>query len=132
MRGFPERKVLPITKKLAPHGVEIDMVSSPAPELFSNADGMPGPNYKGFTGRSTEVLPKGYRETPDSKPLESELLCEYNISVPMRDGTIIYADVRRPVSSDPAAKVPAIFAWCPYGKAHRGYSFHRFVPPVIV
>lgn len=94
------------------------MIPSPSPDTFT--EGTPGPDYKGFTGQWSEILRKGYQEAPGSKPLESDLICDYNIGVPMRDGTIIYCDVRRPVPKDPAEKVPAIFAWCPYGKNTRG------------
>ncbi|KAJ5621688.1 hypothetical protein N7528_006471 [Penicillium herquei] len=124
MFEFQEAKQLPITKRLAPHGVKIDMISSPSPDTF--VAGTPGPDYKGFSGQWSETLPKGYQEAPGCKPLEADLFCDYNVKVPMRDGITIYCDVRRPVPTEAEQKVPAIFAWCPYGKNTRG--FHHLFP----
>lgn len=41
------------------------------------------------------------------------MIIEYDVPVPMRDGTIIYADVFRP---DAPGKYPPLIGWGPYGK----------------
>ncbi len=44
---------------------------------------------------------------------EHGIVCEYDASVELRDGTTIYADVFRPEGQD---DVPALVGWGPYGK----------------
>jgi predicted acyl esterase len=44
---------------------------------------------------------------------EPGILCEQDVPVTMRDGTIIYTDVYRPVSQ---INIPAIISWSPFGK----------------
>ncbi len=46
-------------------------------------------------------------------PLTCDILFEKDVPVKLRDGTIIYTDIFRPVDD---AKHPAIMAWSPYGK----------------
>jgi predicted acyl esterase len=41
------------------------------------------------------------------------MICEYDVTVPMRDGVKIYIDVFRP---DKEGKFPVLIAWSPYGK----------------
>ncbi|MCS7246235.1 MAG: CocE/NonD family hydrolase [Thermomicrobium sp.] len=53
--------------------------------------------------------------SPDRR-VEGDLLIERDVSVMLRDGTRIYADLFRPVSGE---QVPALLAWGPYGK-HEG------------
>lgn len=50
--------------------------------------------------------------------VENGILCEQDVPVTLRDGTVIYTDVYRP---EGATDVPAIVAWSPYGKRH-GYA----------
>lgn len=47
--------------------------------------------------------------------VENGILCEQDVPVTLRDGTVIYTDVYRPVN---ATDLPAIVAWSPYGKRH--------------
>jgi predicted acyl esterase len=44
---------------------------------------------------------------------EPGILCEQDVSVTMRDGTIIYTDIYRPVGQ---TNIPAIISWSPFGK----------------
>ncbi len=44
------------------------------------------------------------------------ILCERDVAVPLRDGTVIYTDIYRPVG---ATNLPAIIAWSPFGKRAR-------------
>jgi len=50
----------------------------------------------------------GYRRSE-----ELGLIIERDVSVPLRDGTIIYVDVYRPAH---VAKAPVLIGWSPYGK----------------
>ncbi|KAJ5768718.1 Peptidase S15/CocE/NonD C-terminal [Penicillium odoratum] len=68
--------------------------------------------YTGFN-QSTEVLKKGTIRRYGAKTLDCDILFERDVPMKLRDGTIIYTDVFRPVGNDP---VPAIVAWSPYGK----------------
>lgn len=45
---------------------------------------------------------------------EQGLTIERNCAIPLRDGTVIFADLYRPESA--AANVPLLLAWGPYGK----------------
>ena len=54
---------------------------------------------------------------PDPRREERDgMIIERDVTVPLRDGTRIYADVFRPADGPP---VPALLAWTPYGK-HEG------------
>jgi len=44
---------------------------------------------------------------------EPGILCEQDVSVTMRDGTIIYTDIYRPVGQ---TNIPVIVSWSPFGK----------------
>ncbi len=44
---------------------------------------------------------------------EDNIICEQDVPVALRDGTIIYTDIFRP---DLAEKLPVIISWSPYGK----------------
>jgi hypothetical protein len=68
---------------------------------------------------SQEILPKGWQKDPKRRPLNEDLIFERDISIPLRDGLTIYADVFRPVQSN-EIPVPAVLAWSPYGKQGNG------------
>lgn len=72
-------------------------------------------------GPSTEVLPKGWQKEEGRRALDEDLIFDRDISIPLRDGAKIWADVFRPVSSE-KQPVPAILAWSPYGKQGNGSS----------
>lgn len=74
---------------------------------------------------STTVLPKGWRKDPDCRALDEDLIFERDISISLRDGSTIYADVFRPVMSEDQ-RVPAIIAWSPYGKQGNGQVARTF------
>ncbi len=61
----------------------------------------------------TMILKAGTVRTPGAKPLSCDILFEKDVPVTLRDGTVIYTDIFRPVDE---AKHPAIMAWSPYGK----------------
>ncbi len=72
----------------------------------------PRAGYPGFYPHK-EILPKGYRLQECRMPLPCEMICEQDVAIPVRDGTILYADIYRPVDETP---VPAILAWGSWGK----------------
>lgn len=51
------------------------------------------------------------------------IICEYDVTVPMRDGVKIYVDIFRP---EKEGKYPVLIAWSPYGK--HGYVEYTFFP----
>lgn len=51
--------------------------------------------------------PRTYEASPG-------VICEQDVSIPLRDGTIIYGDIYRP--KDQVGKVPCIMSWGPFGK----------------
>ncbi|TYZ24884.1 CocE/NonD family hydrolase [Selenomonas ruminis] len=59
------------------------------------------------------ILKAGTVRMPGAKPLSCDILFEKDVPVTLRDGTVIYTDIFRPVDE---AKHPAIMAWSPYGK----------------
>jgi predicted acyl esterase len=62
----------------------------------------------------TRTLPAGWQIDPRFKPLDSEIVLDKDVAVPLRDGANIRVDVLRPPTEE---KVPAIVAWSPYGKS---------------
>ena len=73
----------------------------------------PTTRYPGFKP-SVTTLSTGAVVSAGALPLPCDILFERDLAVPLRDGTIIYTDVFRPVG---ATNLPAIIAWSPYGKA---------------
>ncbi len=66
-------------------------------------------------GRTTTTLAAGTTYPPSQLPLPCAITHDRDIPVTLRDGTVIYTDVLRPANN--TAKLPAIVAWSPYGKA---------------
>jgi uncharacterized protein len=50
---------------------------------------------------------------PHTYIAEPGIICEQDVAVTLRDGTIIYTDIYRPVG---ATNIPAIISWSPFGK----------------
>ena len=46
-------------------------------------------------------------------PLATDTVYERDVAIPLRDGTVIYADVYRPTGT---ARVPVILSYGPFGK----------------
>ena len=82
--------------------------------IFRKSTPMSDPEcrYPGFKPGTT-VLPKGSVHREGALPLPCDVVFERDVAVPMRDGTVIYINIFRPVGDD---KVPAIVGWSPYGK----------------
>jgi predicted acyl esterase len=73
---------------------------------------VPEARYPGFKPGTT-ILPKGFVQKKGALPLPCEIIFERDVAVTLRDGTIIYTDIFRPVGG---THLPAIIAWSPYGK----------------
>lgn len=84
---------------------------TPAPEH-------PHFNYKGFDP-SFQIIKKGYVRSHGRRSFPTDVVFERDVSITLRDGVRIYADVFRPVDSD-SVKVPALLPWSPYGKTGTG------------
>lgn len=61
----------------------------------------------------TRVLKAGSRLAPEFMALPVDIVLEKDVAVTLRDGTVTYVDLFRPVGSE---KVPVIVAFSPYGK----------------
>lgn len=68
--------------------------------------------YNGFQPGST-VLPKGWQKSEGMRPLPCDIIYDRDVAIPLRDGTVVYADVFRPVTEE---KVPVLFASTMFGK----------------
>lgn len=77
----------------------------------------PDARYHGFHPGETETLKAGYTHHRGHLPLPCDIIRERDVTLVMRDGTKIYADVFRPVTDE---SVPAIMHWAPYGKGQTG------------
>jgi predicted acyl esterase len=80
--------------------------------------------YKEFQ-QSTTVLPSGHCGFPGSRKFGVDVYFDRNVSIVVRDGITLYADVFRPVTSD-TVPVPVILPWSAYGKTGTGLSKHHF------
>lgn len=74
----------------------------------------PGTNYIG-PSQTSILLPEGHQKDSVSRPLSTSILFEHNYPLTLRDGTIIHADIFRPLSA--ASNVPILLAWGPFGKS---------------
>ena len=90
----------------------IDVLQRPIPSVD-----LPTARYNGLNP-GTKILPGGFQKSPDHRPFRTSTIYEKDIEIPLRDGTIIRADVFRPQESE--GKVPALVAWSPYGKSGSG------------
>jgi uncharacterized protein len=71
-----------------------------------------GAGYAGFKTEQT-ILHKGYVAEKGRRPFSTETVLDRDTAIKLRDGTIIYADIYRPVTKE---KVPAIISYGPAGK----------------
>lgn len=95
-----------------------------APKTFENGEtvnvyyrkGLPPEAARARAGKfktETMILKKGTIRREGALALPCDILFEKDVPVTLRDGTVIYADVFRPVDEE---QHPAIMAWSPYGK----------------
>ena len=83
--------------------------------LFRKAKPIDDPTarYPGFKPGVT-TFKQGMVVQEGALALPCDILFERDVAVPLRDGTIIYTDIFRPVGG---TNLPSIVAWSPYGKA---------------
>ncbi|KAL3477027.1 Alpha/Beta hydrolase protein [Aspergillus californicus] len=74
-----------------------------------------------------EVLPQGYQRSPRHRAFAAETVWERDLAIPLRDGTVIRADVFRPLLAK-AARIPALVVWSPYGKSGSGLFSLDLIP----
>lgn len=70
-------------------------------------------SYPGF-GTKKELLSKGFKKGDGYLALEQDVIFEKDTPIPLRDGTIIYADIYRPNTGD---KVPVLLNSTPFSKS---------------
>ncbi|KAL3488009.1 Alpha/Beta hydrolase protein [Aspergillus germanicus] len=64
------------------------------------------------------LLPRGFRKADGCRPLKEDTIWEQDVSIPLRDGTQLRADIFRPQQS--SGKIPILLVWSPYGKTGTG------------
>ncbi|KAI5361075.1 putative xaa-Pro dipeptidyl-peptidase-like domain, cocE/Serine esterase, alpha/Beta hydrolase [Septoria linicola] len=96
-----------------------EVLHKPTPKV-----GREGDRYQGFSPGST-ILQAGHRKDPSLRAFEVDTIFERDIEVPLRDGTILRADVFRPHND---TKLPALISWSPYGKSGSGMLNLSFMP----
>lgn len=84
-------------------------------------------NYQGFQPGKT-VLAKGHTKAEGYRAFSVDTIFDRDVAITVRDGSRLYTDIFRPVSSDHAA-VPAILPWSPYGKTGTGPQNYDFMAP---
>ena len=84
--------------------------------IYRRAPGLSDPDcsYPGFAPES-KVLKKGSVCRAGHAPLACDILFERDTAITVRDGTILYADIYRPVGEE---KVPAILNSNFHAKLH--------------
>jgi uncharacterized protein len=100
--------------------LSLDVKVGDTPILFREIQ-PPIEGQSGYDGseKSTTLLRAGYRKTQNARPFLVDTIFEKNVDIPLRDGTILKADIFRP-GNDNTHKVPALLPWSPYGKSGRG------------
>jgi len=84
-------------------------------------------NYNGFElGRT--ILQKDHVKSPGRRAFSQDVIYDRDITIKVRDGIKLYADVFRPVNSD-KAPVPVIIPYSPYGKTGTGPQNYDFMAP---
>ncbi|KAH7118058.1 Alpha/Beta hydrolase protein [Dactylonectria estremocensis] len=108
-----------MSSKMIIHGLDVPLCDTVHPENTDNC--FP---YS-FKGKKSEILPKGWQATTNSRPLPGEIVYEQNEEMRHSDGVKIYYDVCRPNTTD---KVPALLALSPYGKGGHGFLNYVILP----
>lgn len=87
-----------------------DRIYTPAQPLTPDSD-----RYGVLSGfaSGSRVLEAGTRLAPPFRPLPVDIVFDRDVAVTLRDGTVTYVDVFRPVGVE---RVPVIVAFSPYGK----------------
>lgn len=83
--------------------------------------------YQPLQPRS-EILKKGTSTAPGRLALTCDILVEHDVSITVRDGCKLFADIYRPPSVAPRT-TPAILCWSPFGKKFNGIDSLRLMTP---
>jgi uncharacterized protein len=98
----------------------VEVIQCPTVNPDTSADARHGGLQPGTT-----VLRKGHKRTEGAAAFQADTIFERDVPVPMRDGTILRADIFRPAELDVRTeKVPVLLAWSPYGKTGAGKWNH--------
>ena len=95
----------------------IHVAFTKANTTFNNYDNR-FPDGSGFNP-STTALPAGWQRKPGFRALPEPLIWHRDVSIPLRDGVTLRADVFLPASAGDKP-LPAILPWSPYGKTGSG------------
>ncbi|KAF4120104.1 uncharacterized protein GMORB2_3515 [Geosmithia morbida] len=97
------------------------------PVLYRRAllNDAPRARYPGFK-QETLILKNGTVRREGARALSCDIRFERDQPMTLRDGTVIYTDVFRPVDSNASNTIPAIVAWSPYGKEIGGQWLDDF------
>ena len=85
----------------------------------------PTSHYNGFNPPTT-ILLKGHKKQDDCRAFPRNTIFERDITISMRDGVNLYADVFRPHNG--SHKYPAIIPWSLFGKTGTGFLGLDLVP----
>ncbi|KAJ5777725.1 hypothetical protein N7520_000971 [Penicillium odoratum] len=90
----------------------------------------PDTNHGGYQPLNprSEVLSKGTSTAPGRRILSCDILVEHDVSITVRDGCKLYADIYRP-SNAPPRSTPAILCWSPFGKKFNGIDSLKLMTP---
>jgi predicted acyl esterase len=66
------------------------------------------------------VLKAGSVKESGALPLPCDIVVDYDIAIPLRDGTTIYADVYRPITDK---QLPLVLSWAIFGKGGSGFFY---------
>ncbi|THX49387.1 alpha/beta-hydrolase [Aureobasidium pullulans] len=113
----------------------VETASAKIPQLFPDAvyhklipaAEHPLFNYNGFKPEQI-ILQKGHVKSSGHRAFSQDVIYDRDITIQVRDGIKLYADVFRPADSD-KSPVPVIIPWSPYGKTGTGPQNYDFMAP---
>jgi predicted acyl esterase len=128
----------PILKKEMFGNEEIEVIyrvaKRPPPPVKRESKGETEQNWDGLEEKSLEGTGFGFCPPLNPRTYEAEdgIMCEQDVAVRLRDGTIVYTDIYRPAGQ---TNIPAIVSWSYFGK-RPGDGFDEWqiigVPPGTV
>ncbi|PQE08365.1 X-Pro dipeptidyl-peptidase C-terminal non-catalytic domain-containing protein [Rutstroemia sp. NJR-2017a WRK4] len=126
----------PISARTSP-AMALPQTKIVAPVVDINPPKIGVDGYQGLNPR-TETLPKGWNGF-QSRPLPCDIFVEHDVTLQMRDGAKLYADIYRPPSSrekdlseqtgTAVEKVQALICWSPFGKKFNGLMSLKLMTP---
>lgn len=86
---------------------------------FTELDHEPKNTWTDYSQPERRIINKGWVKDEGRKHFPVDTIWDKDVRVLLRDGTVLLADVFRPMTSDDKP-VPAIMPWSPYGKTGSG------------